>query len=128
LRIGAGRVAPVAPAAWERTSGGVRVLQAWWERRTAPGEPGSLEALRPARWTRASTSDRLEVISVLTLLGEADAERLGLARRLAESQDRTVGAGALRAAGVLPVPAARRRPASVLDHHEEGPDGQFALL
>jgi hypothetical protein len=29
---------------------------------------------------------------------------------------------------VLPVPAAARRPASVLDHHEEGPEGQFALL
>jgi hypothetical protein len=64
---------------------------------------------------------------VLTLLGEADAERRALADRLAEP-GRTVGAGALRAAGVLPVPAARRRPASVLDHHEEGPDGQFALL
>ena len=128
LRIGAGRVAPVAPAAWEHTWGGVRVLQTWWERRTAPGEPGSLEALRPARWTRASTSDLLEVVSVLTLLGELDAERRALARRLAERPDRTVGAGALRAAGVLPVPAARRRPASVLDHHEEGPDGQFALL
>jgi hypothetical protein len=36
--------------------------------------------------------------------------------------------GDLRAAGVLPVTATARRPASVLDHQEEGPDGQFALL
>ncbi|MFE0773657.1 DNA methyltransferase, partial [Streptomyces sp. NPDC058861] len=38
------------------------------------------------------------------------------------------GAAALRAAGVLPPPARSRRPASVLDHREEGPEGQFALL
>ncbi|MYW12847.1 DNA methyltransferase, partial [Streptomyces sp. SID2563] len=38
------------------------------------------------------------------------------------------GEDELRAAGVLPVGAAARRPASVLDHQEEGPDGQFALL
>ncbi|GAA3307443.1 hypothetical protein GCM10020295_66320 [Streptomyces cinereospinus] len=34
----------------------------------------------------------------------------------------------LRTAGVLPVPGRARRPASVLDHHEEGPEGQFALI
>ncbi|CAM5244035.1 DNA methyltransferase OS=Streptomyces tendae OX=1932 GN=F3L20_09255 PE=4 SV=1 [Streptomyces tendae] len=34
----------------------------------------------------------------------------------------------LRTAGVLPVPAAARRPASVLDAREEGPEGQLALL
>ncbi|WP_158942380.1 hypothetical protein [Streptomyces sp. ERV7] len=31
-------------------------------------------------------------------------------------------------ARVLPVPPSARRPASVLDHREEGPDGQLALL
>lgn len=128
LRIGAGRVAPVAPAAWDRTTGGVRVLAAWWERRTAPGAAGSLEALRPPPWSRASTSELLELISVLTLLADLDAERQELAGRLARRPDRTLTAAALRAAGVLPVPAARRAPASVLDHREEGPDGQFALV
>jgi hypothetical protein len=128
LRIGAGRISPVPPAAWDRTAGGVRVLQSWWERRTAPGAPGSLEALRPAPWTRAGTSDLLELVSVLALLAEADDERHDLARRLSQRPGRTLTATALRDAGVLPVPAARRRPASVLDHHEEGPDGQFALV
>ncbi|NUS15381.1 MAG: DNA methyltransferase, partial [Streptomyces sp.] len=128
LRVGAGRVSPVAPAAWERTAGGVRVLEAWWERRTAPGAPGSLEALRPPPWTRSSTSDLLETISVLTLLGELDAERRDLARRLDDRPGGALTAAALRESGVLPVPAARRRPASVLDHREEGPDGQFALV
>lgn len=104
------------------------MLEAWWERRTAPGAPGSLDALRPARWSRSSTSDLLEVVSVLTLLAGLDAERHSLACALSERPGRTLTATALRAAGVLPVPAARRRPASVLDHHEEGPDGQFALV
>lgn len=37
-------------------------------------------------------------------------------------------AAGLRAAGILPPPRWARRPASVLDHQEEGPGGQFALL
>ncbi|SHN11903.1 type ISP restriction/modification enzyme [Actinacidiphila paucisporea] len=128
LRIGEGRISPVSPAAWDRTAGGVRVLEAWWERRTAAGAPGSLEALRPPRWSRSCTSDLLEVVSVLTLLADLDAARHALAGRLSERPERTITGTALRDAGVLPVPAARRRPASVLDHREEGPDGQFALV
>lgn len=133
LRIGAGLVSPVAPEAWELTAGGVRVLEQWYERRAAPGEPGSLEALRPAPWTRATTSELLELISRLTLLAELRRELADFAARLAQTaraaRGRTTGAAAeLRAAGILPVPAARRRPASVLAHYEEGPDGQFALL
>ncbi|WP_329370847.1 DNA methyltransferase [Streptomyces sp. NBC_00669] len=131
LWIGTGQVAPVAPEAWEATAGGVRVLEAWYGRRVAPGEPGSLEALRPAAWTRATTSELLELISVLTLLAQLREELRDFAARLAAAGvDRTGTAGAvtLRSAGILPVPAARRRPASVLEHHEEGPDGQFALL
>jgi hypothetical protein len=127
LRIGAGQVSPVAAGAWELTAGGVRVLESWYERRTEPGSPGSLEALRPAVWTRTTTSELLELISVLTLLAELADARRELARRLSEP-GRTVTATELRAAGVLPIPVGRRRPASVLEHREEGPDGQFALL
>jgi hypothetical protein len=127
LLIGDGRVAPVSPAAWEVTAGGVRVIEAWFERRTAPGAPGTLEALRPAAWTRATTSELLELISVLTLLAALRTDRERLADRLSV-RGATITGAELRAAGVLPVPAARRRPASVLEHHEEGPDGQFALL
>jgi hypothetical protein len=64
---------------------------------------------------------------VLTLLADLSTEYDRLARRLARPGG-TIGVADLRAAGILPVPAARRRPASVLDHREEGPDGQFALL
>lgn len=59
---------------------------------------------------------------------------LGYARRVLRllevmgSEGATGPAAALRAAGVLPPPSACRRPASVLDHQEEGPEGQFMLL
>ncbi len=129
LRVGAGLVAPVAPEAWELTTGGVPVLEAWYGRRTASGDPASLEGLRPPVWTRATTSELLELISALTLLARLRGEVRDFAGRLAAAKGgAAVGAGALRTAGVLPVASDRRRPASVLEHHEEGPDGQFALL
>ncbi|WP_251015715.1 type ISP restriction/modification enzyme [Streptomyces sp. ISL-99] len=127
LHLGEGRVSPVPAAAWDFQVGGVRVLEMWFERRTARGEPGTLEAIRPAEWPQEWTSDLLELITVLALLGELEAGREELRKAVA-------GAGAgitrddLTEAGVLPVPDAARRPASVLDHQEEGPEGQFALL
>ncbi|NEA55866.1 DNA methyltransferase [Streptomyces sp. SID13666] len=134
LRIGDGLVSPVPAAAWEFHAGGVRVLEAWYERRTAVAAPGTLEALRPARWTRETTTELLELVTVLTLLAALRPERRKLAERLAaepgsrRARAAGISADALRLAGVLPAPAGARRPASVLDHHEEGPDGQFALL
>lgn len=113
-------------AAWEFRAGGVRVLETWFERRTAPHEPGTLEAVGPARWPSAWTSELLELITVLALLAELRPELRALADRLADAA--LIDAAELREAGVLPVPRAARRPASVLDHHEEGPEGQFALL
>ncbi|WP_051338749.1 type ISP restriction/modification enzyme [Streptomyces flavidovirens] len=127
LHLGEGRVSPVPAAAWDFQVGGVRVLEMWFERRSARGEPGMLEAIRPSQWPQEWTSDLLELITVLALLGELDAGREELRKAVA-------GAGAgitrddLTEAGVLPVPDAARRPASVLDHQEEGPEGQFALL
>ncbi|MBT2490316.1 DNA methyltransferase [Streptomyces sp. ISL-96] len=122
LHIGEGRVSPVPAAAWDFHVGGVRVLDLWFERRTARGEPGTLEAIRPSAWPQEWTSDLLELITVLALLAELDAgrEELRGGKRISRAE--------LTEAGVLPVPDAMRRPASVLDHQEEGPEGQFALL
>ncbi|MET9514170.1 type ISP restriction/modification enzyme [Streptomyces sp. NPDC002994] len=122
LHVGEGRVSPVPAAAWDFHVGGVRVLDLWFERRTARGEPGTLEAIRPSAWPQEWTSDLLELITVLALLAELDAGRGELrgGRRISRAE--------LTEAGVLPVPDAVRRPASVLDHREEGPEGQFALL
>ncbi|NJQ01357.1 type ISP restriction/modification enzyme [Streptomyces zingiberis] len=129
LLLGEGRIAPVEPAAWEFEVSGVPVLAEWYARRVAPADPGTLAAIGPARWPRDRTSELLELITVLTLLDELRPERRRLAQRLAGLRpEERLTTAELRGAGVLPVPAAARRPASVLDHPEEGPGGQFALL
>ncbi|MGW7275273.1 type ISP restriction/modification enzyme [Streptomyces sp. NPDC054864] len=127
LCVDAGRISPVPREAWEFEVSGVRVLELWFARRTETddaGSPGSLEAIRPAEWPQAWTSELLELITVLALLAELQPLRAELTGDLGSR----VTVSALRRAGVLPVPDAARRPASVLDHHEEGPGGQFALL
>ncbi|MFJ1655264.1 type ISP restriction/modification enzyme [Streptomyces sp. NPDC088337] len=122
LHLDEGRVSPVPPQAWDFEAGSERVLEQWFAARTAQGEPGTLAAVRPATWPQVWTSELLELITVLALLAEL--------RPLREALEVTapITAAGLRSAGILPVPAAARRPASVLDHREEGPEGQFALL
>jgi hypothetical protein len=126
LCVGEGRISPVPGAAWDFEVSGVRVLEQWFARRTPSiAEPGTLEAIGPAGWPQPWTSELLELITVLALLAELRPEQERLMSDLGSSQ---ISAAELRGAGILPVPDAARRPASVLDHHEEGPDGQFALL
>ncbi|MGW2560234.1 type ISP restriction/modification enzyme [Streptomyces sp. NPDC001514] len=120
LLLGEGRIAPVPAEAWEFQVGGVRVLEHWFERRTAEAEPGTLEAIRPGVWPQEWTSELLELITVLALLGQSEARRVELGKEVASTEPVDPG--------MAPVPGAARRPASVLDHHEEGPEGQFVLL
>ncbi|MEW2159777.1 type ISP restriction/modification enzyme [Streptomyces sp. NPDC007189] len=122
LHLDEGRISPVPPEAWEYEAAGARVLESWFAARTTAPEPGTLAAIRPAGWPQTWTSELLELITVLALLAELRPLRAELKVTSA------IGAAELRRAGVLPVPEASRRPASVLDHHEEGPEGQFALI
>ncbi|MYS53279.1 DNA methyltransferase, partial [Streptomyces sp. SID6013] len=122
LFLDEGRISPVPPGAWDFEVGGVRVLEQWFAARTAEGEPGTLTAIRPAGWPQTWTSELLELITVLAL----SAEVRDMCRELTVTDG--ISATELREAGVLPVPAAARRPASVLDEREEGPEGQLALL
>ncbi|TXS28969.1 DNA methyltransferase [Streptomyces sp. ms191] len=122
LELGEGRISPVPAEAWDFHVSGARMLEQWFTHRTAPAEPGSLEAMGPVAWPQEWTSELLELITVLALLAQREPERAALAAHPGPTR------AELRAAGVLPVPAAARRPASVLDHQEEGPEGQFALL
>ncbi|MEL5954396.1 type ISP restriction/modification enzyme [Streptomyces sp. CLV115] len=124
LMVGTGRISPVPPGAWEFRVGGVRMLELWFGRRSAAGarDMDGLEAVRPHAWPQEWTSQLLELITLLALLDALRPRREGLA------DGPGITAAELRAAGVLPVAAAARRPASVLGHQEEGPDGQFALL
>ncbi|MFJ8545576.1 type ISP restriction/modification enzyme [Streptomyces sp. NPDC093586] len=122
LHLDEGRVSPVPPGAWDFEVGGVRVLEQWFAARTAEGEPGTLAAIRAVGWPQAWTSELLELITVLALLAE-------LRPHCAElTVTDPVTATELRAAGVLPAPETSRRPASVLDAREEGPEGQLTLL
>ncbi|QJT00720.1 DNA methyltransferase [Streptomyces asoensis] len=122
LHLDGGRVSPVPPAAWDFAAGGVRVLEQWFANRTAEPGPGTLAAIRPTTWPQTWTSELLELITVLALFAEARAQQEEL------TVPDTITADELRAAGVLPVPDPARHPATVLDHHEEGPEGQFALI
>lgn len=122
LHLDEGRISPVPPEAWDFEVGGVRVLEQWFAARTEPPEPGTLEAIRPATWPQTWTSELLEIVTVLALLAELRPQRAEL------KTEAPITAAELRKAGVLPVPDGARRPASVLDHHEEGPEGQFALI
>ncbi|MFF7563380.1 type ISP restriction/modification enzyme [Streptomyces pseudovenezuelae] len=120
LLLDEGRVSPVPPEAWDFEAGGVRVLEQWFAARVAEPEPGTLSAIRPATWPQTWTSELLELITVLALLADLQPLEDELTSRISASD--------LREAGVLPVPESARKPASVFDHHEEGPEGQFALL
>ncbi|MET9889793.1 type ISP restriction/modification enzyme [Streptomyces sp. NPDC006465] len=122
LHLGEGRISPVPPEAWDFEVGGVRVLEQWFAARTGAPEAGTLEAIGPAGWPQAWTSELLELITVLALLAELRSQQDELEQRAPITRTE------LRTAGVLPVPDTARRPASVLDHHEEGPEGQFALI
>ncbi len=117
---GTGRISPVPEAAWTFEAGGVRVLERWFAVRTAEATPGTLEAVRPVAWPKEWSSELLELVTVLALYAELTGGEQEFTGEISR--------GELAGAGVLPAPAAARRPASVLDHHEEGPGGQFALL
>lgn len=75
LSLGDGRISPVPREAWDFEVSGVRVLELWFERRTGEAEAGTLEAIRPASWPQEWTSELLELITVLALLGELRVEK-----------------------------------------------------
>jgi hypothetical protein len=120
LLLDDGRISPVPPEAWDFEAGGVRVLEQWFTARIEEPEPGTLAAIRPPTWPQTWTSELLELITVLALLADL--------QPLEDELPSQITVTDLRKAGVLPVPESARKPASVFDHHEEGPEGQFTLL
>ncbi|MEV7544374.1 type ISP restriction/modification enzyme [Streptomyces sp. NPDC089915] len=124
LSLGDGTVSPVPAGAWEYEAQGVRVLESWFAARSAHRDPGvrDLEGFGPAEWPQSWTSELLALVTTLALLADLAPERAAF------TPGPPLPAAELAAAGVLPPPRWSRRPASVLDHQEEGPGGQFALL
>ncbi len=128
LRVGdTGLLAPVAPAAWEAHHEGERVLARWFRARVSDPAAKGLAAVVPRAWPREWTSDLLGLLTDLTLHAERAAHCAEFAAA-GEEEGHGIGGAALRAAGVLPVLPAARRPATVLETREEGPEGQFVLL
>lgn len=125
LRLDEGRISPVPPEAWDFEVNGVRILEQWFTARITEPEPGTLAAIRPTTWPQAWTSELLELITVLALLAELQPPEL---QPPGSELTSSITATDLHRAGVLPVPGPARRPASVLDGHEEGPEGQLALI
>jgi hypothetical protein len=127
LLIGTGRLSPVARSAWEFHAAGEPVLSRWFTERCADPEArsGTLEALGLTGWPQQYTADLVDLVTVLTQLAEL---RPSLADLTTRAADGGITTDDLSAVGVLPVRQHSRRPASVLLHHEEGPDGQFVLL
>lgn len=121
LLLGEGRLAPVLPSAWASPA-----LGEWFEDRIAfrSAETGTLQALGLTVWPQRATTELLELTTTLSLLGEL----LPAQQQLVASSGPWIGRTELTDAGVLPVPAAARRPASVFTCQEEGPEGQYALL
>jgi hypothetical protein len=122
LHLDEGRISPVPQEAWDFEVGAVRVLERWFTTRTTEAAPGTLAAIRPATWPQAWTSELLELITILALLAELGPLREEL------TVTAQITAAELKEAGVLPVPTSARRPASVLDGQEEGPEGQLTLI
>lgn len=129
LLLGEGRIAPVPATAWDYRVGGEPVASAWFARRLPDPDalPGSLEALGLSGWPQQSTTELVDLVTVLALLAALEPLPIG---PLTGPPGAAPGitAAVLDAAGVLPAPPWTRRPASVLSHQEEGPEGQFALL
>ncbi|MBC9730320.1 type ISP restriction/modification enzyme [Streptomyces sp. TRM68367] len=122
LLLDEGRISPVPPQAWDFEVSGVRVLDQWFTTRTTEPEPGTLAAIRPTTWSQTWTSELLELITILALLAELRPHQKEL------TITAPITTTDLHKAGVLPAPQPSRKPASVLDTNEEGPEGQLALI
>ena len=122
LYLDEGRISPVPAAAWDFEVNRTPVLEHWFAARAQAPAPGTLSAIRPAVWPQRWTSELLELVTVLALLSETPDPTA------AAPDPDPLTAAELHRAGILPVAPATRRPASVLDHPEEGPEGQYALL
>ena len=104
LSVGAGRVARVEPAAWDYEVSGMRIVKRWFDRRkkNPDGRRSSpLDDLVPSTWDTSSTTELLELLTVLTLLVDEEPAQADLLDRIAAGP--LIAVDDLTAAGVLPV-------------------------
>jgi len=113
LTVGDGQVGGVRPDAWAYSISGMNVLSKWLGYRTAkpPGRAASsssgLDKIRPAEWHDDWNDELLDLIRVLTLTLDRQADLEGLLNRICD--------GPLIPASELPVPSDEdRQPPSTI--------------
>ncbi len=109
LTVGNGRVGGVRPEVWKYSVSGMAVLPKWLGYRTAKGagraasSKSALDKVRPTEWADEWNDELLDLIRVLTLTVDRQAELANLLERIC--------AGPLIPAGDLPMPTkAERQP------------------
>ena len=104
LHVGSGAIAPVEPAAWAYEVSGMKVVKRWFDRRKKDpdGKRSSpLDDMVPTTWDPDWTTELLEMLNVLTLLTDLEAEQAELLEQVVNGPLITVDD--LTEAGVLPV-------------------------
>jgi hypothetical protein len=104
LLVGDGRIAPVEPAVWGYEVSGMKVVKRWFDRRKREPEgrrSSPLDDMVARTWDPEWTTELLEVLNVLTLLTDLEAEQAALLDRILAGPLMTVAD--LTEVGVLPV-------------------------
>lgn len=110
LLIGEGRIEPVPPAVYAYEVSGMAIVRKWFNYRSARprGRRGSpLDAIRP-HWDSETTGDLLDLLNVLGLCVALEPQQAALLEEILAAP--VINAAELVKSGVLPVPAAARRP------------------
>lgn len=118
LHVGDGQIGPVSTEVWNYSVGNKRILSQWFsyrrrnrERPTIGDRRNSpLSTLQPDSWLPEYTSDLIDLLHVLTLLADLQADQAELLNEIAVGPLVTVND--LTAAGVLPVPEQTRKNAA----------------
>ncbi len=114
LAVGAGRVTGVTEAMWEYEVSGYKLLRRWFNRRKREPEgrrSSPLDDIVARSWASTWTSELVDLLHVLALLIELEAEQAAVLDEILEAPLVTVEG--LTAAGVLPVtdrPTAEKPP------------------
>lgn len=107
LSIGDGQVSGVRPEVWRYSVSGMQVLPKWLGYRTRKGagravnSTSELDNIRPESWPDEWNDELLDLIRVLTLTVDHQADLADLLDRICE--------GPLIPAGILPIPAKNER-------------------
>lgn len=110
LHVGDGEVAPVSPEVWNYHVSGMQVVKHWfgYRKKKPAGNRGSpLNDLVATTWTPTMTTELLDLLNVLGRCVELEPRQEALLNRIMGSPLITVED--LKAAGILPVPAAARK-------------------